>query len=238
MNPSHNNQSISLAFAVAALQHGESLSSPGPNIPSSIFEEQRHAMTHSDTSEAPPSYDHLPVSTGKETTTSRRQKESWEQKLAKSRERNREHARKTRIRKKEHLEALQSKVRELEYERKSLKQKVEECSIASILLGMSSNEEEPHHEVTEDMFRSNKERKNETHVAVLTEGKRKRFLVESSDHRLSSEPMKVSIDGELTILGGGCHVNWKTGVYSDNNGLHKTLTNEQLQKLRYVFPQK
>jgi hypothetical protein len=232
MNQAHDNQSIALAFAVAALQHGES--SSGPNIPQSIFEEQRHEMTQSDIP-VTPSHAHLTGSTVKEQAISRHPKEGFVQKLAKSRERNREHARRTRIRKKEHLEALQSKVRELEAERKNLKQKMEECSIASILLGMSSNEEEPHNEVAEDMFRSNKERKNETHVAVLTEGKRKRFFVESIDYRFPSEPMKVSIDGELTILGGGCHVNWKTGVYSDNNGLHKTLTNEQLQKIRYVF---
>ncbi|GAX26992.1 hypothetical protein FisN_9Lh300 [Fistulifera solaris] len=230
MNTSHDNQSIALAFAVAALQHGES-SFPGSNIPQSIFEEQRHTMTHTEILETS-SHASPTVPTGQEQAISRRPKEGWEQRLAKSRERNREHARRTRIRKKEHLEALQSKVRELEAERKNLKQKMEECNIASILLGMSSNEEEPHNDVDVDMFRSKKERKNETHVTVLTEGKRKRFFVESNDYQFSSKSMKVSIDGELTILGGGCHVNWKTGVYSDNKGFHKTLTNEQLQKLR------
>ena len=46
--------------------------------------------------------------------------------LARSRERNREHARRTRLRKKAQLEHLQQKVRALETEKKGLKQKIEE----------------------------------------------------------------------------------------------------------------
>ena len=64
------------------------------------------------------------------------------ERLARSRERNREHARRTRLRKKAQLQALQSRVKELQEESRLLKQTVEECSIASILLGLSGQQEE------------------------------------------------------------------------------------------------
>lgn len=236
MNASHDNQSFALAFAVAALQHGLS---PEQNMPHSFLAEQRNRMTHSVMLETP-SYDSQSTGSGSEDQPFSRQlgeqleEQGSDRKLEKSRERNREHARRTRIRKKEHLESLQIKVRELETERKHLKQKMEECKIASILLGMSSNDEEPQNEVAREITESDKERVNDSPVAFLTEGKRKRFFVECSEFQFQSEPLKVSIDGQLTVLGGGCHVNWKTGVYSDSKGLHKKLTPEQLQKLRYV----
>ena len=59
--------------------------------------------------------------------------------LSRSRERNREHARRTRLRKKVQLDALQQKVKMLEAEARILCQTIEECSIASILVGLSTN---------------------------------------------------------------------------------------------------
>jgi len=64
-----------------------------------------------------------------------------EMRLAESRERNREHARRTRQRKKAHLQALQTKLTDLETENLSLKQCIEECSVASILLNLSTGDE-------------------------------------------------------------------------------------------------
>lgn len=58
--------------------------------------------------------------------------------LERSRERNREHARKTRLRKKARLQALQSRLIDLQQEHSVLKQNVEESNIASILLNLSS----------------------------------------------------------------------------------------------------
>ena len=55
-----------------------------------------------------------------------------------ARERNKEHARKTRLRKKEQLQSLKSRVNELEEEGRRLKQQIEACSVASILVGLSS----------------------------------------------------------------------------------------------------
>lgn len=63
---------------------------------------------------------------------------SSEGKLQKSRERNREHARKTRLRKKAHLESLKVKLSELQNEATKLSMKMEESNTANILLNMSS----------------------------------------------------------------------------------------------------
>ena len=54
-------------------------------------------------------------------------------------ERNREHARRTRLRKKANLQLLKLRISSLEEESKRLKQSIEECKIASILLGISSS---------------------------------------------------------------------------------------------------
>ena len=231
MNTSpHDNRSFALAFAVAALQHKPS---PEQRMPNSFDAEQRKTDTvlrlQTSSSQSTSGSEDHPYS--RHLSEEEEGSSSYHNKLEKSRERNREHARRTRIRKKEHLESLQRKVRELEAERKQLQQKMEECNIASILLGMSSNDED----LALGMIQANTARVNDPPAAFLTNGKRKRFFVENSEFQVQSEPLKVSIDGQLTILGGGCHVNWKTGVCSDNIGHHKKLTQEQLQKLRYVI---
>jgi len=61
-----------------------------------------------------------------------------EDRLQRSRERNREHARRTRLRKKARLEELKNKAAELEEERRNLTQKLEDRSTADILLGLMS----------------------------------------------------------------------------------------------------
>lgn len=60
-------------------------------------------------------------------------------KLQKSRERNREHARKTRLRKKAHLESLKAKLSELQFEAARLSVKMEESNTANILLCLGSS---------------------------------------------------------------------------------------------------
>lgn len=65
-------------------------------------------------------------------------------KLQKSRERNREHARKTRLRKKAHLESLKSKLSELQKEAAQLSMKMEESNTANILLCLGGSvQQEP-----------------------------------------------------------------------------------------------
>jgi bZIP transcription factor len=158
--------------------------------------------------------------------------------LARSRERNREHARRTRLRKKAQLEALQSKVEGLEAERNMLRQKVEECSIASILLGLSSKTYAPQTELSIPSFWDKPAAESDNAVeavkpATTATGKRKRFLSDASDSKGHNQAMMISIDGQLTLIGGGkSHVNWKTGVYSDEQGNQRHLTLEQLEGLR------
>ena len=168
--------------------------------------------------------------------------EDAERRIARSRERNREHARKTRLRKKAQLEALQSKVKSLQAESKILKQSLEECSIASILVGLSSGDDR---ESTIQALVKRASDIEQKEIFNVVSGKRKRFLSDASaasysadgggDHRISSQPLEIDIDGKPTKIGGGrTHINWKSGVYKDENGLERQLTHEQLESLRYV----
>lgn len=159
--------------------------------------------------------------------------------LARSRERNREHARRTRLRKKAQLEALQSKVRDLEAEKKALKQKVEECSIASILINLAepSPEEEQKDETTSlldaTIQRQENQHLSDARISLLTAGKRKRFAsVDTSEENKVPQTLKLQIDGQTTLIGPKSHINWKSGVYSDENGSQRQLTLEQLEGLR------
>jgi hypothetical protein len=75
---------------------------------------------------------------------------------------------------------------------------------------------------------------DESKIALLITGKRKRFI---SDDMLEKnpQPFKLRIDGQTTLIGGAkTHINWKTGVYSDETGAHRQLTSQQLESLRYV----
>lgn len=153
--------------------------------------------------------------------------EDAERRMARSRERNREHARRTRLRKKAQLEALQSKVKGLQAESKVLKQSLEECSIASILVGLAHGE---HDALIQSLVQEATE-VEEADILRLIGGKRKRFVSDASDK--IPQPLKINIDGKPTLIGGGrTHINWKTGVYSDEKGNHKQLTQGDLESLR------
>ena len=168
-----------------------------------------------------------------------------EDKVARNRERNREHARKTRLRKKAQLEALQSRAKGLEAERQVLRQQIEDCSIASILLGLSSGSSEPdtdsHHGVREasSQFTATAEDDSSSKsVAWLTGGTRKRFILNATGDR-KIPPLQLHIDGQLALIGGGkSQVNWKTGSYVDEGGKQNRLTEDQLEHLRCVFFQR
>jgi bZIP transcription factor len=171
--------------------------------------------------------------TGEET------EEDAAKRLSRSRERNREHARRTRLRKKAQLEALQSKVRDLEAEKKALKLKVEECSIASILIHLAepTPEEQQQDETTSlldaTMQRQEKQQLSDARISLLTAGKRKRFAsVDTSEENKLPQTLKLQIDGQTTLIGPKSHINWKSGVYSDDNGAQRQLTLEQLEGLR------
>lgn len=156
-----------------------------------------------------------------------------DERLARSRDRNREHARRTRLRKKQQLEALQKRVKELQEESRLLKQTIEECSIASILLGLSSGDNNSSdddfdlHNIESIMSSSAQDK---TFFTIT--GKRKRFV---SDADLHLPPMKLKIKGKLTMIGGNnckAQINWKTGVYLDEDGKQQQLTHDELEELR------
>mmetsp|Transcript_14746 Transcript_14746/g.21063 ORF Transcript_14746/g.21063 Transcript_14746/m.21063 type:complete len:299 (+) Transcript_14746:45-941(+) len=155
--------------------------------------------------------------------------------LTRSRDRNREHARRTRLRKKAQLQALQKRVKELQDESRKLKQTVEECSIASILLGLSSGGDSGKlHNCADIPDLESLPTSNGAEKTFFTmNGKRKRFVSDAGDY--SPPPMKLKIKGAVTLVGGGngkTHINWKTGVYLDENGVQKQLSSEELEALR------
>lgn len=159
--------------------------------------------------------------------------EDAERRVARSRERNREHARRTRLRKKAQLEALQSKVKGLQAESKVLKQSLEECSIASILVGLSSG---THDETIQALLKkASTTEESGKDVLKVVGGKRKRFVSIGDSEERVPQPLKIVIDGKKTTIGGSrTHINWKTGVYSDESGTQRQLTQGQLESLRYV----
>jgi hypothetical protein len=152
--------------------------------------------------------------------------------IARSRERNRKHARRTRLRKKAQLESIQSKVKGLQAESKVLKSSLEECSIASILIGLSSRS----HDATIQSLLKIASATEEKDMLKIVGGKRKRFVSVGDSSERVAQPLKINIDGEKTVIGGSrTHINWKSGVYNDENGTQRQLTQEQLESLRYVY---
>lgn len=173
------------------------------------------------------------------------EEEDAKRRMARSRERNREHARRTRRRKKAQLEALQSKVQDLQAENKSLKQSLEECRIASILVGFSVSDGDDRDAAIQSLLKEANEIEGKEIFKRLMGGKRTRFVSDASDIANAgvaasvvpssvSVPLKIEINGQTAIIGGDgkSHLNWKTGVYTDENGVRSLLTNQQLESLR------
>ena len=160
------------------------------------------------------------------------EEEDEEERISRNRERNKEHARKTRMRKKEQLSGLKARVSELEEEGKRLKQEIEAASVASILVGLSSGNMSDDTETLPSSVPSSPS----NFGASLSGGKRKRFL--SLDGEDSSPPpMELNIKGQITLVGGSgndgkTQINWKTGVYCDEEGNRQQLTQTELEALR------
>jgi hypothetical protein len=166
------------------------------------------------------------------TNTNDFEEEDAEKKLAKNRERNREHARRTRMRKKAHLEILKERALTLETERKQLQQAIEECNIASILLGISCVESAKL--VGDILGNDNNNEVISERVIEVTKlsGKRKRFISEDEAEKLP-QPLRLTVNGQTTMVGGGkTHMNWKSGIYSDENGMQTKLSPHELECLR------
>ena len=174
--------------------------------------------------------------------------EDANRRMARSRERNREHARRTRRRKKAQLEALQSKVQSLQAENKTLKQSLEECRIANILVGFSMSEGDDRDAIIQSLLKEANEIGKKEIFKRLMGGKRTRFVSDASDMSSNSAcsstpvvsgnsvsfPLKLEMNGKIITIGGEghSHLNWKTGVYTDENGTRCQLSNQQLESLR------
>ncbi len=172
--------------------------------------------------------------------------EDAKRRMARSRERNREHARRTRRRKKAQLEALQSKVQSLQSRNKTLKQSLEECRIASILVGFSVSDGDDRDSIIQALLDEANEIEGKEIFKRLVGGKRTRFVSDASDianagittsvvsSNSVSVPLKIEINGQTAVIGGDgrSHLNWKTGVYTNENGVRSLLTNQQLESLR------
>lgn len=171
--------------------------------------------------------------------------EDAKKRMARSRERNREHARRTRRRKKAQLEALQSKARGLHAENQNLQQSLEECRIASILVGFSVSDGDDRDATIQTLLKEATEIEGKGIFKKMTEGKRSRFVSDASDIAMTgaspalpgnsfSLPLKIVINGKMTVIGGDgrSHLNWKTGMYTDEKGNRTLFTNQQLEALR------
>ena len=158
---------------------------------------------------------------------------------SRNRERNKEHARKTRMRKKEQLDALKARVQELEEEGRILKQRVEACNVASILIGLSTGEGDAasQNDQVESPAAASVASKPSFSEA-LSGGKRKRFLSIDGDDSYPP-PMELNIKGHIVSVGGTgnngtIQMNWKTGTYFDSDGKRQRLSETELKELRLV----
>lgn len=163
--------------------------------------------------------------------------DDYERARIRNRERNKEHARKTRARKKEQLGRLKARVTELEEESKSLQLRIQEKSVASILLGLSTGSAECAGRDYDDLHRSPVS-SSSSFSSCLASGKRKRFLSLDGEET-PQPPMQLNVKGQIALVGGiggssdcKAQVNWKTGVYVDREGNPQQLTKSELEALR------
>jgi hypothetical protein len=182
--------------------------------------------------------------------------------LARCRERNREHARRTRLRKKAQLQALQQKCNGLQAERDHLQRILEDRRVASILLNLSGNADPsqlfqlvPLEEETMTVAPAKgpptltpcttkaialPDTRNEENDC--NGGNTNKAGTHNSKNSNTKPPRKspqsnalcITIDGVPTVLSAKSHVNWKTGVYLDRHGRQQRLDARQLESLRYV----
>ena len=158
--------------------------------------------------------------------------------LEECRKRNREHARRTRQRKKAKLEDLQQQVKVLQQEHQNLKQNVEEYSLAAILMGLSGNDDRikkvvcgPLQDSTA-LVNTDTTVKQSSNADSVIEG---HFcdISEKNGQMTASHPVTLNIDGETVTIGGNhSQINWKTGKCLTIEGKQLTLTPGQLTLLR------
>ena len=163
--------------------------------------------------------------------------EDEDERRCKTRERNKEHARKTRARKKEQLQTLRTRMNQLEEENRLLKQSIQDCGVASILLGLSGLDASMCSISGGSEVLSATSESLDPHSSrpKLYGCKRTRFF--SLDDEEPTPQMELKIKGQVTLVGGTgkegkAQINWKTGVYSDESCKLQQLTKYELETLR------
>ena len=172
--------------------------------------------------------------------------------IRKNRARNREHARRTRLRKKAQLEQLQEKVSHLQDEQRRLSSSLQELCTASILFGMSHPQELGDSSLVSDQVwkqasLSCKVVPQDQSIAENTStpssdtapSKRKRFVSCADANEASTEKqpqiLEATVNGlRITVGGPNTHINWKSGLYTDSSGQERHLSEHELKALRYV----
>ena len=172
--------------------------------------------------------------------------------IRKNRARNREHARRTRLRKKAQLEQLQEKVSHLQEEQRRLSSSLQELCTASILFGMSHPQELGDSSLVSDQVwkqasLSCKVVPQDQSIAENTStpssdtapSKRKRFVSCADANEASTEKqpqiLEATVNGlRITVGGPNTHINWKSGLYTDSSGQERHLSEHELKALRYV----
>ena len=172
--------------------------------------------------------------------------------IRKNRARNREHARRTRLRKKAQLEQLQEKVSHLQDEQRRLSSSLQELCTASILFGMSHPQELGDSSLVSDQVwkqasLSCKVVPQDQSIAENTSApssdtapsKRKRFVSCADANEASTEKqpqiLEATVNGlRITVGGPNTHINWKSGLYTDSSGQERHLSEHELKALRYV----
>eukprot|EP00617_Octactis_speculum_P024909 CAMPEP_0185768360 /NCGR_PEP_ID=MMETSP1174-20130828/49208_1 /TAXON_ID=35687 /ORGANISM="Dictyocha speculum, Strain CCMP1381" /LENGTH=265 /DNA_ID=CAMNT_0028453015 /DNA_START=38 /DNA_END=835 /DNA_ORIENTATION=- len=150
------------------------------------------------------------------------------QRAALSRERNREHARRTRIRKKARLQALQGRVNELKQESELLDEFLEDCQTADILRSLSTNQHPP----------VNRRQPPDAHCKLKQEhGGSFQQVFDPRLHGLRKSGKGFSV--ESTSVGAHennmnkCQVvHWKDAYAVDAEGKRHVLNDEEMETLR------
>ena len=166
---------------------------------------------------------------------------SVEDRLRRSRERNREHARRTRQRKKAQLQTLQSRVAELQEEGRRLEEAFKDCSTANILLGLNnpamartvsdlfkSREDASLREAMSDNV-SEGDHEGSPRVRPVSPTSSKSSLDDPDLERSASALTQISADDEPVAKPT---IHWKSGYALDSRGARKDLSPAELDKMR------
>uniref|UniRef100_A0A7S2V3V7 BZIP domain-containing protein n=1 Tax=Fibrocapsa japonica TaxID=94617 RepID=A0A7S2V3V7_9STRA len=153
----------------------------------------------------------------------RRKCGSPDEKQNRSRERNREHARKTRERKKDQLLSLQSRLEDVRKEREHLIRLVEECNTAAILLGLS--------DVIRKCDTTESHKDGEPEEQSL-KGKNNIAKEACKNPELRQLELELEADKKMKQSSKCNGINWKDGYMIDGNGNTKKLSLQELEVLR------